>query len=375
MPLYSPGRRRAIVLLLLSSMLLITLDLRGNALLDSARSAWHQVLRPFESAAEVVARPIRNAWRGITDYDDLEAENRRLQDEVDAARSNDIAARALLSKLNALLDAQDLDSLSRYDRVTAGVIGPSPSNLDQIVEIDKGRNHGVREGMLVVTSAGFVVGKITRAFLDTSYVMLLTDTDYFLGVRIVRPADELPEPQFVVTTTTTTTTTTTVPPADSLAPGETPAPTAAATTTTRPTTTTTTTPSESGGPGGPGGPVDSVDGSLPPPTTTAVPVDPLRETGLLNGRGAGVLPEVELVADTPGFGTPEVGDAVLTAGGSTGLAPPDALVGRVSEVIQGSPSQGLILRVTPFANVDSLDFVEVIMYQPASEASTGGGGD
>ena len=55
MPLYSPGRRRAIVLLLLSSVLLITLDLRGNALLDSARSAWNQALRPFESAAEVVA--------------------------------------------------------------------------------------------------------------------------------------------------------------------------------------------------------------------------------------------------------------------------------------------------------------------------------
>ena len=38
MPLYTPGRRRAIVLLLLTSVLLLTLDLRGNAVFDTARS-------------------------------------------------------------------------------------------------------------------------------------------------------------------------------------------------------------------------------------------------------------------------------------------------------------------------------------------------
>ena len=35
MPLYSPGRRRAIILLLLTSALLLTLDLRGNAIFDA----------------------------------------------------------------------------------------------------------------------------------------------------------------------------------------------------------------------------------------------------------------------------------------------------------------------------------------------------
>ena len=67
MPIYTPGRRRAIVLLLLTSVLLLTLDLRGNSLFDDARDAASaRCSRPFESAADVVTRPIRNAWRGIT---------------------------------------------------------------------------------------------------------------------------------------------------------------------------------------------------------------------------------------------------------------------------------------------------------------------
>ena len=253
MSLYSPGRRRAILVLLLSSVLLITLDLRGNALLDSARSAWIQALRPFESAAEVVARPIRNAWRGITDYDDLEAENERLREQADAQLSNDIKARTVLAENARLRAMQNLESLGDYDRVTSSVIGPSPSNLDQIIEIDSGRDKGVRVGMPVVTSAGFLVGKIHRVFANTAYVLLITDTNYFLNVRIERPADELPEPQFITSTTTTSTTTTTTTIAvDSLAPGAgvatvTTAPSTTSTSTSTTTTTTTTPAAAAGG--------------------------------------------------------------------------------------------------------------------------------
>ena len=82
------------------------------------------------------------------------------------------------------------------------------------------------------------------------------------------------------------------------------------------------------------------------------------------------MPLVSLIADTPGFGTPEDGDVVMTAGGTNGLAPPGVLVGEVADVEQGSPSEGLLIHVTPFANVDGLDLVHVILYQPPSEAGS-----
>ena len=46
MPLYTPGRRRAIVLLLLTSVLLLTLDLRGNAVFDTRPQRVQQAHRP-----------------------------------------------------------------------------------------------------------------------------------------------------------------------------------------------------------------------------------------------------------------------------------------------------------------------------------------
>ena len=158
-------------------------------------------MRPFESASEVVSRPIRNAWRGITRYDDLDAENQRLREQVDAQQANDIQNQASLSELYELRTYYELDTLGDHPRVLASVIGQTPTNIDQVIEIDKGRNDGLREGMAVIATNG-LVGKITRADADRAWVMLITDARYGVEVEVVAP-----EP----TTTTTVVTTTTVP--------------------------------------------------------------------------------------------------------------------------------------------------------------------
>jgi len=198
-------------------------------------------------------------------------------------------------------------------------------------------------------------------------VMLLTDQRYGLGVKIVGLADDLPSPQFPTTTSTTTTTTTE--PDDSVAgslPDGAATTTATTTLTTTTSTTTTTTPPTSE----PVGSGPDLEGTTTSTTTTTQPRRQERETGLLEGQGAGLYPEIRLVADTPsvGGGTPRVGDAVLTTGGSYELAPPNVLVGIVAEVNQGGPSEGLILHVRPFASLDNLDFVHVVLYRPESEA-------
>jgi len=317
MSLYTPGRRRAIVLLLLSSLLILTIDLRGNAILDGVRSGYNQAMRPFESAAEVVARPVRNAWRGITEYDDLEEENQRYQEQIQAMQSNDVVARAIIAQYYELLAFSNLESPGSYDRVTAYVVGQTPSNLDQVIEINVGTNDGVEEGMAVVAPNG-LVGKITDAGPDRSRVMLVTDTNYGVQVKVVRP-----EP--IETTTTTTTT----------VPGAAPPVSVDDTTTTTVAGTTT----------------------VPAPTTT---LDPQRETGQLEGRGPGESPVVVFVADTPSF--------VSTSGGSISLAPSDIPIGEVIEIRPGSPSQGLGVVVRPYANLDDLEFVQVILYTPERES-------
>jgi rod shape-determining protein MreC len=352
MAIYTAGRRRTIIILLLSSILLITLDLRGNAIFNAARSGFEYALRPFEIAGEVVTRPVSRLWRGMTEVDDLEAEVDRLQRLVDQQRESQIAgdnARIQNEQLRRLLD---LESLEGFDEVTAGIIGQSPSNFDQRVEIDAGSVDGIRVGMPVINEAG-LVGKITNVFPTTSIVMLATDPQYAVPVKIVAEVSPttttvpatVPSGLPVGDVTTTTSTTTTTVPTDS------------------PSSTTTTTVVDEEG-----DPVPTTVSGTTTTTTEPEPVEVTRETGLLEGYGGDRLPRVRFIADSLQFGRIREGDAVLTSGGSASLAPPDIAVGRVANIIDNPGVEGRELEVELNADLDRLNFLTVILYAPPTEA-------
>jgi rod shape-determining protein MreC len=346
MPLYTPGRRRAIILLLLTSVLLLTLDLRGNAIFDATRNGLTRVLDPLESAADVVTRPVRNAWRGITQYEDIERENEELRAQIDAQRGDQIAAQAVILDHQDLLALNDLPSVGDYPTVAAMVVGESPSNLDQVIEINKGSNDGIEVGMAVVSPAG-LVGKVTVPLQpDRARVMLITDERYAEGVKVVPGAP--PE-----------TTTTAAPPSTVAASA--PPPTAEPALSTEPATTTTTVPEST----------TTVPESTTTTSTTSTTIDlaTSRDTGRIRGRGGGQLPQVDLLDDSPVFGRIVVGDIVLTAGGTNGLAPPGIQIGLVRNVVSRSSAEGPLLEVEPVADLDRLNFVTVVLYKPESEVA------
>ncbi len=369
MPLYTPGRRRAIVLLLLTSVLLITLDLRGNAVFDAARTGFNKVMEPLESAADVATKPLVNAWRGITDAEELRAENDRLRDQLAAQRADQIAAQAAIQDQQELLAERDLPSLGSYPRITASVVGVRPSNLDLVITIDKGSDDGIEVGMAVVAPGG-LVGKITTPLLpDRARVMLITDSQYAAAVKVIAGA---PPP-----------TTTMPPPPPSSAPGDSvpgsvvvdpsapptsgpptsdPAASAPASTPTTPESAPTTPPT-------------SVPETLPsePVTTTTAPIDMTlqRDFGLFRGRGPDNLPQVDLLDDAPTLGRIVVGDLVFTAGGEDFLAPPDIPIGIVKNVIRRSAAEGPLLEIEPIADLARLHYVDVVVFR--SQAEAGGG--
>ena len=353
--MYTPGRRRAIVLLVLTSVLLLTLDLRGNAVIDAVRTGYNKVLEPFESAADVVTRPIRDAWRGVTRYDELEQENQRLREQIAAQRAAEVAATAQILEHRELLRLNNLPSLSDYPTVVATVVGGSPTNIDQRIEIDRGSDQGIEVGMPVVSADG-LVGKVTTPLLpDRAFVMLITDLQYHSQVKVV--PGQPPPPSTTSTTTTTTTTTTipgAVPPASE--PTTSTPPESSSTTTT---TTSTTVPTDASSP-------SSTSSST---TTTTLDLEAVRETGELSGQGERKLPQVDLLSDTPVIGRIVKGDIILTAGGNLSLAPQNIPVGRVVNVVSRSTAEGPLLEVEPYADLGDLNFVSVVLYKSASEVT------
>ena len=104
------------------------------------------------------------------------------------------------------------------------------------------------------------------------------------------------------------------------------------------------------------------------PITVPAGLDlPLRETGALEGRGLTKFPVVRFVENQTRFGGVSIGSPVITAGGATSLAPPDIVIGTVSKVVKRTGTLGPILEVTLAANLDNLNFVRILLYQPTTE--------
>lgn len=343
MPIYSVSRRRAIVLLVLSSVLLLTIDLRGNPVIDGARSLFASVLSPFETAGRVVSTPLRNAWNGATSYHDLERENERLHDEIARQRGDQLTARAIVSEYQELLTLNGLTA--QYPTVTCRVVGASPGNFSQTIEIDRGSNDGILVGMVVVNNAG-LVGKITTVYDNRSVVMLANDSEYAIEAK-VSAGGELVSPSagtstsLSTPTTLNTSTTTTAGGSPQVGP-------TATTTVPATTTTTTTTPRPSG------------------VTTTTIRIDQ-HDTGAFEGRGKGRLPAMRFVAES----AIRVGSVVSTTGGSKSLAPPDIIIGEVINIVRRAGSAGPLLEVRLAANLAQLNFVQVVRYRPPSEVPPG----
>jgi rod shape-determining protein MreC len=342
-PIYSVSRRRAIVLLVLSSVLLLTIDLRGNPVIDGARSLFASVLSPFETAGRVVSTPLRNAWNGATSYHDLERENERLHDEIARQRGDQLTARAIVSEYQELLTLNGLTA--QYPTVTCRVVGASPGNFSQTIEIDRGSNDGILVGMVVVNNAG-LVGKITTVYDNRSVVMLANDSEYAIEAKVSAGGDLVSPSAGTSTslstpTTLNTSTTTTAGGSPQVGP-------TATTTVPATTTTTTTTPRPSG------------------VTTTTIRIDQ-HDTGAFEGRGKGRLPAMRFVAES----AIRVGSVVSTTGGSKSLAPPDIIIGEVINIVRRAGSAGPLLEVRLAANLAQLNFVQVVRYRPPSEVPPG----
>jgi len=357
MPAYSLSRRRTIAILALTSLLLITLDVQNNFIASGARRFFAFIFEPIQDSARVFTRPVENAWRSFSNYDALEAENRILQDRLDQQEGAFIAALAVVRDAQELLALNGIDNLANISSITAQVVGGTPSNFSQIVEINQGSDRGLRVGMPVVNAAG-LVGKVTEVFPKRALVMLANDVRYAIPVQVVN----VPESESVAVATTTTT----------IAPS---------------TTTTTVAPVEIAEPAIsvttiPGG-VATIPTIVPtvPPTVVEPPAPvspgttspsfeiddlPVAETGAFRGRGPDRAPVVEFIDQNSRFGEIRVGALVITSGGAQSLAPRGIVIGRVVKITERVGTAGAILEVRMTSRLSVLNFVRILLYQPVA---------
>lgn len=182
--------RFTLLLLVLTSVTLLTLDYRGQGagLIDTVKDGARDAFAPVQATSDRVFAPVGDFVGGILHYGDLRAENDSLRRENDEMRGELLRADDVERERRALLDRFALDSLADVPRVDARVVTASPSNFALTVEIDRGTGAGVGKGMPVVTGGG-LVGRVTDVSRRRATVLLITEKASSVGVRLSSSGD------------------------------------------------------------------------------------------------------------------------------------------------------------------------------------------
>lgn len=177
--------RYRLVLLVLTALALLTLDFRDYGPLETIQSGLRDLLRPLINATDVALGPLGDLWTAAWDYNELTNENEQLRAELGQLRSEAIRVEANRDAYRRLLEATEIGYLGDVERVTASVLRDLVGNFaDDVVTIDKGRRHGIRPGLAVVTSSGFV-GRIDTVDTYRSTIELVSSPELVIGVRLV----------------------------------------------------------------------------------------------------------------------------------------------------------------------------------------------
>ncbi len=178
--------RLLLVILLVTSLFLITLDLRGVSITKNSRSATQTLLAPVQRGVSDLFSPVGNFFSDIKNFGNTKDQLKNLKKENAKLRKKVIFNKDIAGELKKLKNVLDLAGRGSYKVVSARVIGKgSSSTFSQTITIDAGSNDGVKKDMTVMGELG-LVGVVKSATSTSAIVLLMSDPTFRIGVRIAR---------------------------------------------------------------------------------------------------------------------------------------------------------------------------------------------
>jgi rod shape-determining protein MreC len=181
--------RLLLVSLLVTSLLLITLDLRGANVITSIRGASQTILSPFQSAGSAILSPIGNFFSDLFNLGSTRDRIEELERENEELKSQIILNDNLQGELAQLKGVLDLAGKARFKTVSARVISKGgTSTFSETLVLDQGSRAGIGKDMTVISQAG-LVGVVKSTSANTSVVLLMNDPSFRIGVRVAGSQD------------------------------------------------------------------------------------------------------------------------------------------------------------------------------------------
>jgi rod shape-determining protein MreC len=189
-------RRLTLVLLVITSLALVSLDERGSGIINSARTAAQDVVSPVQDLADDVINPVADWLDGLGRANELQDQNDKLRRQLDAARAEVAASKASQARLENLEQIADIPDIDDGDAVTAEVIDAGAGNFSRSLRISKGSSSGLAVNMPVVVGAkgkAALVGRVARVSANEAIVQRIDDGSFGVGAQLVQPDDKGPK--------------------------------------------------------------------------------------------------------------------------------------------------------------------------------------
>jgi rod shape-determining protein MreC len=184
MPRRSRRPRTTLLLLVLASVTIITLDARSgfHSITSGVKSVASDAFAPIRSGVNDVIDPIGSFLAGAVHYGAVSQQNQKLQAEIGQLKMQAAEQADTVQALKQLSAVLNLPFLANLQTVPAEVTDYGTSDFAATIGIGVGRDDGVQLNMPVV-GAGGLVGQIVQANHHTATVRLITDGQSSVGVR------------------------------------------------------------------------------------------------------------------------------------------------------------------------------------------------
>jgi len=176
--------RLLLVLLLVSSLFLITLDLRGVNLASGIRSGVSTVISPVENLFSKLFSPVGDFASDVRNFGQSKKQIAELNKQIESLKTKEILDKDTLGQLSQLKNVLDLAGRGGYKVVAARVINRgSTATFRETITIDAGTESGIAKNMTVISESG-LVGVVKSVTSNSSIVLLMSDPTFKVGVRI-----------------------------------------------------------------------------------------------------------------------------------------------------------------------------------------------
>lgn len=176
--------RLLIIVLIVTSLFMITLDLRGVQVIDGLRTGTQTALTPVQKVGSWVVTPFRNFFSDVTHLGRTRNEIEKLKSENDKLRLALLNRKIADAQLKQLKGVLNLAGTAGYKVVNARVISQGAStSFTQTITIDAGTSSGIHTNMTVLSGFG-LVGVVKYAYRDSALVQLASDPAFRIGARI-----------------------------------------------------------------------------------------------------------------------------------------------------------------------------------------------